>query len=65
MDEEGEVGIQERKGGVGPPQPRGPFPENPRKEGDGFAGDRIWDMEDREWSVFKLKSKFEGLNLKL
>ena len=32
--------------------------------GAGFAGDRIWEMEDREWSGFKLKSEFKGLNLK-
>ena len=38
-------------------------PENPRKEGDGFAGDRRWDMEEREWSGFKLKRQLKGLNL--
>jgi hypothetical protein len=30
----------------------------------GFAGYRRWDMEDREWSCFKLKRQLKGLNLK-
>jgi hypothetical protein len=29
----------------------------------GFAGDRRWDMGDREWSCFKLKRQLKGLNL--
>ena len=43
---------------------KGTLSGKPAKKGDGFAGDRIGDMEDRKWSVFKLKSKFEGLNLR-